>query len=204
MKNKRSTIIAVLLAAVVVIGLPVGVYAAGNFAVVKQGQYYIVDTVKNEATTDGVLIQTIERRYIPEGRYNPNNPRVPYSSGTGYWDNDGNYINNGQWNNPNWNSQNRATQLKNFGYSSATGIMNYGAARGWTYNYRENYSTDSEYSIYIYFRYNNARNYDYVDIAFTAKTVFDNAGNPYTRYYKDGAGTAYTESDIKSMFDRTY
>ena len=203
MKLKRTllTVAAIALAAVLV---PVSVFAAGGYSVVKSGQYYIVDTIKAETTIDGVLIQTIERRFVPEGRYNPNNPNVPYSSGNGYWDNNGNYINNG--NSSNGKAPiNRAQTLRSAGVSSLNALNGYSETYGWTHTSRETYSDDSNFKQYVYFRLDNTKKYDYVDIEFTQQVTYDKNWNAIVRYYKNGGdGTAYTEGDLKAMFRGSY
>ena len=200
MKLKRGVLATILAVALTMLMVPVGVFAATNWSVVKSGRYYIVDGVKSETTVDGVLIQTIERRFVPEDRYNPNSPNVPNSSGNGYWDNNGNYIDSGR--NDSCNQQNRAQRLKDAGYNSSNAIVNYAKKHNWTYSAHENYSRDNEFSQYLYFRFDNAKNYDYVDIDFTEQVVFDQNGNPFIRYYNKGV--AYTEADLRAMFDKSY
>lgn len=210
MKMKRvlaMVVLALMLAAVLI---PVSAYAkTGDRGINKVDGYYAVDTVTNETTVDGILIQTIERRFIPDNRYNPNNPTVPYNSNNGWWDNNGSWHNGNQnWNqnpNNNWNwnnGQSRSQTLRNAGQSSLNSIVSYANSRKWKVTTRENYCNDSEFSAYLYCRCDYSSRYDYVDIEFTESTVFDGNGNAITRYYNNGV--SYTENDLKSMFDKSY
>lgn len=222
MKKVKRRIAVLALALVAIIGLPIGVYAAGNFAVAKIDKYYIVDAVKSETTVDGVRIQQIERRYIPENRYNPNAPNVPYSSGTGYWDGNGNYINNGQnpcypGYNPNynpqgnwttWDEQTRTSVLRNVGIASLESVKSYGTnpgrPRNWTITYGETFGSSAEVDFYLECYCNNSTNVDRRHGHFTVKVYFDEKYNPTVRYYQDGTNGVYTEPDIKTMFDKEW
>ena len=207
---KRKGLLAATLAMVLVaVMIPTVAFAANNWASIKQGSNYIVDVVKSSQVVDGIEIQTIERKIIPENRYNPSNPPVPYNSGSGYWDGNGNYVYPNGTTNQNQNaSNNNAQVLRNAGLASINALDDYGrnkAPQQWDWIVRSNESCgNSEYRMTCYFKNPNSQNYDYMDITLVCTVTFDGRGGTVVRYYQPGNSTAYKESDIKSMLATRY
>lgn len=173
--------LALVVAIVAVLGLSATVYAAvGNQAVQKIGDKYCVDTVTAEQVIDGVTVQTIERKWIPENRYNPNDPRNPYSSTPS----------------PTPNTD-KVQRLRQAGIDSRNDLQTYAWSYQWSTTSVEKSANDSELRTEITFQVDESVSADRWVCTFVQIVKFDNAGNPYVRYYI--GDQKYSVAAIKRM-----
>ena len=178
-KRLRVWILALLgVLAVVLIGPKV--YAAVNDqAVNKIGDYYCVDTVTAETTADGVLVQTIERKWIPVSRYNANDPRNPLPIGT-------------------VPVTEEITKLRTAAAASITDLQQSGYAYQWSTAFAEASATNTELHYTVSFQVDETVSADRWLCSFDQVTRFDRNGNAYVEYWKDGV--KYSTNSIKRMF----
>lgn len=173
--------LALVVAIVAVLGLSATVYAAvGNQAVQKIGDKYCVDTVTAEQVIDGVTVQTIERKWIPENRYNPNDPRNPYPSTPS----------------PAPNTD-KVQRLRQAGIDSRNDLQTYAWSYQWSTTSVEKSANDSELRTEITFQVDESVSADRWVCTFVQIVKFDNAGSPYVRYYI--GDQKYSVAAIKRM-----
>ncbi len=179
--GKRIKVVILALLGVLVIAM-VGpkVYAAVNDqAVSKIGDYYCVDTVTTETTADGVLVQTIERKWIPVSRYNANDPRNPLPIGT-------------------VPVSDEITKLRTAAANSISDLQSSAYSYQWSTNFAEASATNSELHYAVTFQVDASVSADRWVCTFDQVTKFDRNGNAYAEYYKDGI--KYSTNAIKRMF----
>lgn len=183
--KKGRTALAVLLALVAVLGLSATVYAAtGHVAVQKINGEYCVDVITKEETIDGIFTQTVVRKWIPENRYNPNDPATPYpSSGC-------------PAPNPGQNTD-RTQALRNAGINSRNDLQTYGWDYQWSTTPVETYATSDKLVTNITFEVDASASADRWRCSFD-QVVTWNGNYPVVRYYIDGQ--EYTPDSIKTMF----
>ncbi|MBR1801622.1 hypothetical protein IJ768_00095 [Candidatus Saccharibacteria bacterium] len=185
MKKISKRVFVAVLALVAVLGISVTVYAAANTTTYsKVGNQYVVDYISNEKTVDGVVVQTIERKWIPENRFNPNDPRNPIGTNTPA---------------PNNNTNgNKVQTLRNAGINSRNDLQTYGWSYQWSTTPVETYSNNDRVETQITFQVDESASADRWKCTFTQIVRFDNAGNPYVKYYI--GNQEYSADSIKTMF----
>ena len=183
--SKRRKILMALIAMCLIFGASVTAYAAVNSTVwQKCGNQYAVDTITEEKTVDGVVVQTIERKWIPENRFNSNDPRNPLPSGDpvpvppqpG----------------------NKVQQLRQAGIDSRNDLQTYGWSYQWVTTAVESSANDSEVRTDLTFQAEESASADRWVCTFTQVVKFDSGGKPYVRYYM--GNQEYSVSSIKKMF----
>ena len=182
-KMGRRALIA-LLAIVGVLGAAVTAYAAaGSVSANKVGNQYAVDYISQEYfDSDGILVQVIERKWIPESRYDANNPRVPKNS-------------SGQTN-PNQNTD-RTQSLRNAAINSKNDLQTYGWSYQWSTTATETYTSSEKLVMSIKFEVDASASADRWTCTFDQVTTW-NGSYPVVRYYI--GSTEYTPDSIKTMF----
>lgn len=161
----------------------IAVYAAVNDqAIQKVGNQYVVDTVVAEVVSDGVTVQTVERLYIPENQYNPNDPRHPLPSGGGTTP----------------VVSDKITQLRQ---ATATSISNLQASAynyQWSTTFNETSASDTAVHYNVTFQVDASVSADRWVCTFDLVTKFDNSGKPYCEYYI--GSQKYSVASIQRMF----
>lgn len=186
MKKVNMKVLALALAFVAVFGISATVYAAtGHVAVQKINNEYCVDVITAETTVDGIFTQTITRKWIPENRYNPNDPATPYSSsGTPA---------------PSQNTNGDKVQtLRNAGINSRNDLQTYAWSYQWSTTPVETYSTDSRLETNITFQVDESASADRWKITFLQVVTFNKKGNTVVKYYV--GNQEYSVDSIKRMF----
>lgn len=183
MKKKFFKVVGlVTMVAVLLVGGAITAYAAiGDQNVSKIGDKYCVDTVTAEAVVDGVLVQTIERKWIPENRYNPNDPRNPIPTVPTPPVDD-----------------TKVQQLRNAGINSRNDLQTYAWNYQWSTTPVEKSASSSELRTEITFQVDASASVDRWKCTFDQVVKFDNAGNPYVEYYI--GSQKYSVAAIKRMF----
>lgn len=184
---KSKKVLALVVALTALLGTTVTVFAAtGTIGYNKVGNQYAVDYIISETTSDGILIQTIERRWIPENRFNPNDPRNPYNSSSPA---------------PSYNTNtNKVQTLRNAGINSRNDLQTYGWNYQWSTTPVETYSSDSKVETNITFQVDSSASADRWKCTFKQVVQFDNGGNPYVKYYM--GNQEYSMDSIKRMFEQ--
>ena len=185
---KSRRILALVLALVAVLGTSVTVLAAtGNIGVNKVGDKYAVDYITNEYyNSEGILVQVIERKWIPENRYNSNDPRNPYPA-------------NGSCPSPTYSTNgDRVQTLRNAGINSRNDLQTYAWSYMWSTTPVETYASNDRLETNITFQVDESASADRWQCTFTQKVTFDGGGHPIVKYYI--GNQEYTVSSIKSMF----
>ncbi len=184
MKNfKGKKVLILVIAIIAVLGTTITAYAAvGAVSSMKYGNQYIVDQVTNEKYVDGILVQTIERQWIPENRYNPNDQTHPYPSvptpGPTY---------------------DKTYTLRNAGYNSRFDLQNYASKYAWRTSVVETSASENRVDTNVTFDVDDTSSADRWIITFQQVVTFDKNGSPNIEYYSDGQ--RYTVSAIKKMFE---
>lgn len=185
MKKKFHKVLVAVVAMALALGVGATAYAAVNSTTyTKVGDKYAVDTVLSETTVDGIFVQTIERKWIPENRFNKNDPRNPIPCGGSQQ--------------PAPSTTDRITQLRNAGNNSLNDLSNYGYSYRWYTNWSETYATDAQVNRSITFQVDESASADRWICTFEQRCTFDSAGHVQVKYYMDGQ--EYSASSIKSMF----
>ena len=175
---KAKKVLALAIALVAVLGTTVTALAAsGTIGYNKVGDQYAVDYIISETTVDGILVQTIERKWIPESRFNPNDPRNPI---------------------PTQPNQTKVQQLRQAGIDSRNDLQTYAWSYQWSTTSVEKSATDSELRTDITFQVDESASADRWVCTFSQIVKFDNSGKAYVEYYKDGI--KYSVASIKRMF----
>jgi len=184
MKRLSKKVVAVVvMAAVLLVGGAITAYAAVNDqSITKIGDKYCVDTVVSETTVDGVLVQTIERKWIPEKRYDPNNPRNPIPSV------------------PTPPTDTNEQKLRQAGIDSRNDLQTYAWSYQWTTTPVETSASSKELRTSITFQVSENVSPDRWVCEFTQVVKFDNSGNPYVEYFK--GNQKYSVASIKRMFEK--
>ena len=178
-------VIAILLTLVAVFGLSMTAYATvGHQEWGPIGDNYYVDTVVSEQWVDGVLVQSVERKWIPKNRFNPNDPRNPYPS------------NGTPKPSPNTNGNNAQT-LRNAAINSRNDLQTYGWSYRWSTTPVETYSANDRIETNITFQVDESASADRWKCTFKQVATWEN-NNPVVRYYMDGQ--EYSADSIKRMF----
>ena len=179
---KSKKFLALAIALVAVLGTAVTAFAAsGTINYSKVGDKYVVDYVVSETTVDGVLVQTVERKWIPENRFNANDPRNPKPSDTTPAP-----------------STDKIQRLRQAGIDSRNDLQTYGWNYQWSTTAIERAASDSELKTDITFQVDESASADRWVCTFTQIVRFDNAGNPYVKYYI--GNQEYSVASIKRMF----
>lgn len=179
-QKRINVIIAALIVLLLAVLIGPKVYAAVNDqAVNKIGDYYCVDTVTAETTSDGVLVQTLERKWIPISRFNANDPRNPLPIGT-------------------VPVSDEITKLRTAAANSITDLQSSAYSYQWSTNFAEASATNSELHYTVTFQVDASVSADRWVCTFDQVTKFDRNGNAYAEYYKDGI--KYSAAAIKRMF----
>lgn len=186
MKNfKRRRILALVLALIAVLGTTATVYAAtGHVSAQKINDEWCVDLITKEETIDGIFTQTIVRKWIPDNRYNPNDPATPYPSNANPSPNPG-------------QNTDRTQQLRNAGINSRNDLQTYGWSYQWSTTPVETYSTSEKLVTSITFEVDASASADRWRCTFD-QIVTWNGQYPVVRYYI--GDTEYTPDSIKTMF----
>ena len=180
LKNRK--VLTLVIALVAVLGTSLTAYAAvGAISSMKYGNQYIVDRVTEEKYVDGILVQTIERQWIPENRYNPNDEIHPYPSTP----------------KPAPTCDMKYT-LRNAGYNSRTDLEDYDSKYGWNTSAVETSASDYRVDTDVTFEVDDTSSVDRWTITFQQNVVFDKNGSPIINYYVNGQ--SYTVNAIKRMF----
>jgi hypothetical protein len=159
----------------------IAVYAAVNSqTITKVGDQYVVDTVVAETTADGITVQSIERKYIPENRYNPNDPRNPLPSGTTPVVSD------------------KVTQLRNAAATSLSSLQSSAYSYQWGTTFAEASASDSELHYTVTFQVDASVSADRWVCTFDQVTKFNSSGTPYVEYYI--GAQKYSVAAINRMF----
>lgn len=174
---KKKGFLALAIALIAVLGTAATVYAAaGDVNYSKVGNSYVVDYVVSETTNDGITIQTIERKWIPENRFNPKDPRNPYPSN---------------------NETDRTQQLRNAGVNSRKDLQDYASDYQWFYESTETYATSEKVATTLYFETTKTSMGDKWSLTVN-QVVNWNGKYPLVHYYI--GDTEYTPNSIKSVF----
>lgn len=173
----------VVVMAVLLVGGAVTAYAASTSQSTKVGNTWVVDTVTAETTVDGIVVQTIERKWIPEDRYNSNDPRNPISTTT---------------TTPIPPVDSKVQQLRNAGINSRNDLQTYGWNYQWSTTTNETYASDSKLETSITFQVDEAASADRWVCTFNQVVTFDAGGNPVVEYYI--GSQKYSTNAIKRMF----
>ena len=181
-QKRLNLIIAALLVALLVALVGPKVYAAVNDqAVNRVGDYFCVDTVTAETTVDGILVQTLERKWIPANRYNSNDPRNPLPIGT-------------------VPVSDEITKLRTAAANSITDLQSSAYSYQWSTAFAEASATNTEFHYTVTFQVDGVVSADRWVCSFDQVTRFDRNGNAYVEYYCISDGKKYSVAGIKRMF----
>lgn len=184
---KSKKVLALALALVAALGVSVTAFAAtGSLTWSKNGSNYVVDYVSSEKTVDGIVIQTIERKWIPENRFDSNNPWYPKAAnGTAPAPNPG-------------QNTDKVQTLRNAGINSRNDLQTYAWSYRWSTTPVETYATESRLETNITFQVDESASADRWQCTFTQVVTYDGGGHPIVKYYI--GSQEYSVSAIKSMF----
>ena len=183
--RKTSKILVLALALIAVLGTTVTAYATtGHVSVQRIDGEWCVDLISKEETIDGIYTQTIIRKWIPDSRYNPDDPANPKPSGTTPSPNPG-------------QNTDRTQQLRNAGINSKNDLQTYGWSYQWSTTPVETYATSEKLVTNITFEVDASASADRWRCSFD-QVVTWNGQYPVVRYYI--GDTEYTPDSIKKMF----
>ena len=178
---KSKKFLALAIALVAILGTTATVYAAaGAINYSKVGDKYVVDYVVTETTVDGIVVQTVERKFIPENRFNVNDPRNPIPSV------------------PTPPNPTKVQQLRQAGLDSKNDLQTYAWSYQWSTTTIEKSASDTELRTDITFQVDASASADRWVCTFNQVVKFDSSGNPYVKYYI--GSQEYSVAAIKRMF----
>lgn len=181
MKSKSRRILALAIAVVAILGTTVTALAAtGAVTFTKVDDKYVVDYIISESTVDGVLVQNIERKWIPENRFNKDDPRNPIPS------------------TPTPGPTDKIQKLRQAGTTSYEDLKTYATGYQWDASIVETSASDSEVKNEATFQVDEVASVDCWVCTFTQVVKFDNSGKTYVKYYI--GSQEYSVAAIKRMF----
>ena len=181
MKLSKKVLGLVVVMAVLLVGGAITAYAASTSQSTKIGDKWVVDTVVSETTVDGVVVQTVERKWIPENRYNPDDPRNPIPTLP-----------------TPPNPTDKVQQLRNAGINSRNDLQTYAWSYQWSTTTKETSATDSRLETSITFQVDESASADRWVCTFNQVVTFDAGGNAIVKYYI--GSQEYSMNSIKRMF----
>jgi hypothetical protein len=177
--SKKIVGIIVMVAVLLTFGAITAYAAVNDQNVTKIGNQYCVDTVIAETTVDGIVVQTVERKWIPENRYNPNDPRNPIPSVP--------------------TPPNSAEQtLRQAAIDSRNDLQTYGWSYQWSTTPVETYASSTLLKTSITFQVDASASADRWKCTFEQRVTFDANGNTVVEYYI--GNQKYSVDSIKRMF----
>lgn len=185
MKHGKK-VLALVIALVAILGTTVTALAAtGQIGVNKVGNQYAVDYITNEYYDDGVLVQIIERKWVPENRYDANNPRRPIPSNS-----------TSPQPSPNTNGD-RVQTLRNAGINSRNDLQTYAWSYQWSTTPVETYASNDRLETNITFQVDASASADRWKCTFKQVVTYS-GNNTVVKYYIDNQ--EYSVDAIKRMF----
>jgi hypothetical protein len=178
-RNMLRACVTAVAAIMLVVGSITAYAAVNDQSVTKIGDKYCVDTVISETNANGILVQTVERKWIPENLFNKDDPRNPISS----------------------TSQTTTTQvdtLRQAATNSRNDLANYAYSYQWTTTAVETSASATEVVSEVKFQVNESASADRWVCTFTQYAKFDASGNAYVEYYI--GSQKYSTNAIKRMF----
>lgn len=174
---KKGVRVFIVLTLILALSIPVIAYAESyNQNIWRNGNYVIVDTVTARNTSNGILVETIERKWIPESQYNSENPTQPYNPG-----------------------QTKGS-IKDLSKSSLADLQSHAYLYSWTSSVVENEISDSKIVRTVTFMSDESGTADLYSCTFTQVATYDSGGYPIVRYYIGSQD--YTVGSIKQMFEK--